>query len=384
MDMLGYERGINYSNDNDNRNRLLQRSVQINNMNNLANFNVVEKGISNNYNTTEKTQEGISSQKSQTKGQEGAGEFLGDVRNVYKGVKAVNKIKDDVKGAIMGGRRAQFLSEVGGATRDTTSGVGSLWTPGEDENALDDIVDVPVYAGGSATATADTVSQASRGAGLISDVSSGTSAIAQTSNLGDIAQDVSRAGGSLGEAGQRAFTGTRDVIQAGQELAGAVRSGDVGGALGSISDGVNSISKVSGALDSLGKAGEGLGVISAGGDVLDDLNGGFAKMNTAEKVGNITGIGAGAIQLTSLASSFEGAGAMLDATGIGAEIGVGLGIAGAVVGGISALSDYIGGKEKQKTQLPASQVAKAPTPQSNPGASISSTQSGNVGLSGYN
>ena len=105
-------------------------------------------------------------------------------------------------------------------------------------------------------------------------------------------------------------------------------------------------------------------------------------MNTAEKVGNIAGIGSGIASAGSLAGSLESAGAMLDATGIGAEIGLGLNIAGAVAGGVSAIADYVGGKEKQKKQLPSPSQLQAPQMRSAP-APISAQQSGGVALSSY-
>ena len=75
---------------------------------------------------------------------------------------------------------------------------------------------------------------------------------------------------------------------------------------------------------------------------------------------------------------------MLDATGIGAELGVAFNVAGAVAGGVSALEDYIGGKKKQKQQQTPMNVAPAPTPQAQRTAPVSALQSGGVALSGYN
>ena len=59
-------------------------------------------------------------------------------------------------------------------------------------------------------------------------------------------------------------------------------------------------------------------------------------------------------------------------------------VAGAVAGGVSAISDYIGGKEKQKRQTPAPTQLQAPRLQPQAQAPISAQQSGGVALSSYN
>ena len=46
-DVLGYQRGVSYNNDIINRNRALQREVHNENLNNLNNYNILEKQSQN-------------------------------------------------------------------------------------------------------------------------------------------------------------------------------------------------------------------------------------------------------------------------------------------------------------------------------------------------
>ena len=107
-------------------------------------------------------------------------------------------------------------------------------------------------------------------------------------------------------------------------------------------------------------------------------------MNTKEKIGNVTGIGSAGFSLAGLAGSLELGGDMLDATGIGAELGLAFNVAGAVLGGVSAVEDYFGSKSKQKTQ-PAKRTSVAkPVTIAQSNVPISALQSGGVATAGYN
>ena len=151
-----------------------------------------------------------------------------------------------------------------------------------------------------------------------------------------------------------------------------------------ISSGVSAMGKISGALDSVGKLGEGLSVVSGISDTIDDAMGGWSKMNNAEKVGNVAGITSGVFGAGSLAGGLESVGLALDSTGIGAEVGLALNVAGAIAGGVSAISDLIGGEQKQKPQQATMKKSVRPQPQAQAQAPISAQQSGGVALSGYN
>ncbi len=289
--LLGFEKGVNYTNDIVNRNIALQRNIQsVNNLNKEINVN--KRNVAN------KLQAGLekSGALSEAKGQ--GVDFLNDARNVYKEGKALGKIYTD---------------------------------------------------------TAKAVSTARAGGGVIS-------AEVNPARVGRLYSDAQR---TLAE-GRSAVSG----------VAGASNLSEL---VGEGSKVVSSVKKITGALDSVGKVGEGLGVVSGISDISKDTGGGFAKMNVAEKVGNVAGIGSGALQLGSLATGLESAGALLDTTGFGAEIGIGLGVAGAVVGGVSAVADYVGGKSKQKK--PSSAPMPAPLPSAPAPTNV--LQSGGVASSSY-
>ena len=368
-DVLGYQRGVSYNNDIINRNRALQREVHNENLTNLSNYNVLEKQSQNTYDTAEKGLEEAKAGRTSGEAKDEGGEFLNDVRNAYKSGKAYNKIfsktAGDVSKALEGGSagaggltRASFLAQ-------SSAPAGEVFTSDlarESGDATEGAENL-VRAGGESDADVNAI-------------------LDFGDRLGDrVVGGVSSAVGNAISSGTQAVG---DVGSAVSEGATALAGGDVGGVAGALAKGSGGISKISGALDSLGKAGEGLSVLSGGSDLLDDMSGGFSKMNTGEKVGNIAGITSGVFGAGSLAGSLESAGAMLDATGIGAEIGVGLNVAGAIAGGISALGDYIGSKEKQKKQAPRPTPVSAPTPVAQPPAPISALQSGGVALAGYN
>ena len=392
-DVLGYQRGVSYNNDIINRNRALQREVHNENLNNLNNYNILEKQSQKTYDTAERGLEEAKASRTSDEAKDEGGEFLNDVRNAYKSGKAYNKIfsktAGDVSKALSGGAgagaegltRASFLAQ-------GSKPAGELFTSdlaresGEAEEGARDVSEATdlVRAGGESDADVNAVLDFGRSIGdrIVGGADAG-------SRLGEVAS--SRLGGAVAE-GTQALTNVGesigDVGGAVREGATALAGGDVGGVAGALAKGSSGISKISGALDSLGKAGEGLSVLSGGSDLLDDMTGGFSKMNTGEKVGNIAGITSGVFGAGSLAGSLEGAGAMLDATGVGAELGVALNVAGAIAGGISALGDYIGSKEKQKKQAPRPTPVAPPTAVPTPQAPISALQSGGVALAGYN
>tara|TARA_R100000541_G_scaffold6392_1_gene13927 strand:+ start:123 stop:1196 length:1074 start_codon:yes stop_codon:yes gene_type:complete len=355
-DIYGYERGVQYNNDIMSRNSRLQQSIADSNKQTIDDYRLknqentaIAKGI-------ESTAKSAESSKAEEKGEEGAGEFLADARNVYKIGGAVRKELGAVNNAVKSYRRANFINEGGGIDPggDQTGRLASKELDlGSD---LTDVADDAVR-GGSSIA---------RGADLTGVLRYGGSAL----------QNTLQGSRGVGEA----FTGTRSALQATRE---ATQVGDVAGMVAGVGNVISQSKSGLRALDSLGKTAEGLNVVSAGADILDDTDGGFKKMNTAEKVGNIAGITSGVASVGSLAGSLESAGAMLDATGIGAEIGLGLGIAGAVAGGVSAVADYIGGKEKQKQQTPAPTQLSAPTQMKQAQAPISAQQSGGIALSSY-
>ncbi len=354
-DILGYERGVRYSNDSLMRNIALQNAIQNRNLENLTNHNVVEK--------QNEVLKKVESDKAQEGGTAEAGSFLNDARNIYKTGKQLNKIYDDTGKAVRGARRGAFLR---GGDQASLEGMGDVRV-GDAPRELDlgqdtsDVVDDTRFArGGSAV---------SRGADLSGQLNYGRSALEQT------LQGSAR---GVGEA----FTGTRETIGAVGEGVRSAQMGDMSGIMENTAKAINSTKNVMKSLDSLGKAGEGLAVVSGVSDVLDDADGGFNKLNTAEKVSNVAGITAGATGLASLTSGLETTGAMLDATGIGAEIGVGLQVAGGVASGIGAIADYVGSKMKQGNQvkIPASSTMTPQTSLMN-APKISAVQVGGVASS---
>jgi len=353
-DILGYERGIMYNNDSLNRDRAVQRAIQNRNLENLTAHNVIEK-----QNDVLKKGAG---DKAQGEGTTEAGSFLNDARNIYKTGKKLNKIYDDTGKAVRGVRRNAFLRtgdmgsmeglgdvRVGDAPRPTELDLGSDTTD----------VSVDAMRGGNAV---------SRGADLTGQLNYGRSAL--NSTLQGSARGV-------GEA----FTGTRETMGIVGQGVRSARMGDMSGVMDNTAKAINSTKNINNSLDSLGKAGEGLAVVGGVSDVLDDTDGGFHKMNSAEKVGNVAGITAGATGLASLTTGLETAGAMLDATGIGAEIGVGLQVAGGVASGVGAIADYVGSKMKQKKQVsvPATQSTAVSSLDTAP--KISAVQEGQVASS---
>ena len=355
-DILGYERGVLYNNDTLTRDRAIQRAIQNRNLENLTAHNIVEK-----QNDVLKK---VESDKAEEGGTTEAGSFLNDARNVYKTGKKLNKIYEDTGKAVRGVRRSAFLRG-GEDAMGSLEGMGDVRVgdaPRPQELDLgQDTTDVVVDTARGGTAV-------SRGADLSGQLNYGRSALENT------LQGSAR---GVGEA----FTGSRETMGAVGEGVRAAQVGDMAGAVENTAKAINSTKNVLSSLDSLGKAGEGLAVVGGVSDVIDDAEGGFHKLNNAEKVSNVAGITAGATGLASLSTGLESAGAMLDATGIGAEIGVGLQVAGGVAAGVGAIADYVGSKMKQKPQInvPPTQT-KSSSPLEN-APKISAVQEGQVASS---
>ncbi len=368
--LLGYDRGAQYFNDMESRNRNLQASISRVNQTNLNNYNTAEQLKQRTDKVKEQGAEARESKSFLTDAKEGAGELLAEGRNVYKLGKDLAKSRQGVQSAITNYRRTRFLD-----SGEATAGEVFSNTPasrvldlGQDTS---DIAD-EVARGGTAI---------SRGADLTNTLRYGGEALQNT------LQGSAR---GIGEA----FTGSRSVLQAQQgaqeglqavrDTAQAVGTGDVAGAVDAGARVLSAGKTGLRALDSIGKTAEGLNVVSGVGDILDDMDGGFSKMNANEKVGNVAGIISAGTSAAGLAAGLEGTGAMLDATGIGAPVGLALGLAGAVAGGVSAVEDYIGGKKKQKQQTKPSAPIQKPTPIAQANVPISPLQSGGVAMSGYN
>tara|TARA_R110000765_G_scaffold406264_1_gene503159 strand:- start:1214 stop:2200 length:987 start_codon:yes stop_codon:yes gene_type:complete len=325
-DVLGFERGIKYSNDNILRNSAIQGAVNrasIRQQNQYKNIVGEQKTIQAG---VEKGLESAKAGRVESGAQHESGEFLGDVRNVYKSAKTFQKL-----GKTLQGHANTIDTEMGNYRNPIASGEAE-----EGEKATQEIFSSELLPEGW-----ETTSKA------ISKVSAPATSIADTAT--------------------RSAVGT--ASQAVEDLAPKATRG---------------FADISGAMDSLGKAGEGLSVVSGIADTIDDATGKWSKMNNAERVGNVAGISSAVFGTGSLAGGLEMVGTALDATGIGAELGVAFNIAGAVAGGVSAISDYIGSEEKQKPQSgPLKKVASAPTPIPQQHANISTLQSGGVALSGY-
>ena len=126
--------------------------------------------------------------------------------------------------------------------------------------------------------------------------------------------------------------------------------------------------KVAGGVGDIGKLSvglKGLSVLGGGIDLVKDISeksGTFGKLGTSEIVSTVSPIATG------MAAGLEGAGAVLDATGVGAAIGIPLGIVGAVAEGVGLVSGavslgsgvYSDVKEELQKSSQVQQQAKAP------------------------
>ena len=99
---------------------------------------------------------------------------------------------------------------------------------------------------------------------------------------------------------------------------------------------------------------KGVSGVMGGYDLVKDIvspSGTFGKMNTADKISNVSGIASG------VAVGLEGVGTALDVTGVGAVLGVPLQVLGGIVeagglasGAVGAVSGVIGDVEDEQTQ----------------------------------
>ena len=373
--LLGYDRGTQYFNDMESRNKQLQASISRVNQSNLNNYNTAEAIKQRTDKVREQGAEARESKGFLTDAKEGAGELLAEGRNVYKLGKSLNESRQGVQSAITTYRRNRFI-DAGGGRDPTGEGTGALegqiaenrepeLRPGGEDAARE-----PLLPGGEGDADVNAVLDfgdrlGDRVVGAAGEVA-GRVAARVAAPVGEVAGAV------------------RDATQGISDTARAVGAGDVAGAVDAGSRVLNAGKFGLRALDSIGKTAEGLNVVSGVGDILDDMDGGYAKMNSNEKVGNVAGIISAGTSAAGLAAGLEGTGAMLDATGVGAPVGLALGLAGVVAGGVSAVEDYIGGKKKQKQQTKPGAPIKKPTPVAAANVPISPLQSGGVAMSGYN
>tara|TARA_R110000787_G_scaffold248821_3_gene354409 strand:- start:1142 stop:2152 length:1011 start_codon:yes stop_codon:yes gene_type:complete len=196
---------------------------------------------------------------------------------------------------------------------------------------------------------------------------------------GDIAETAAR--GIIDNRTIKSAVSTVDSTAAPEEATESVIKNGIG--LLDKGGGVASaISGVSGALT-------GINVLAGATDAIQDFSqGGIAGKNIQEKRANVAGIASGAADLAGLAikkgsekaastaageaggealgeaAVLEEAGAAADSTGIGAIVGIGLGIAGAAAGVYGAYEEYEGKKTQQKTaqsKLSSAQSAGVPT-----------------------
>tara|TARA_R110000822_G_scaffold1099_1_gene5028 strand:- start:738 stop:1748 length:1011 start_codon:yes stop_codon:yes gene_type:complete len=196
---------------------------------------------------------------------------------------------------------------------------------------------------------------------------------------GDIAEAAAR--GTIDNRTIKSAVSTADSTAAPEEATESVIKNGIG--LLDKGGGVASaISGVSGALT-------GINVLAGATDAIQDFSqGGIAGKNIQEKRANVAGIASGAADLAGLAikkgsekaastaageaggealgeaAVLEEAGAAADSTGVGAIVGIGLGIAGAAAGVYGAYEEYEGKKAQQKTaqsKLSSAQSAGVPT-----------------------
>ena len=319
-EMLGYQHGAQFTNDNISRDNNLQQTIADSNTSRLDESKLKNQLQNKLYSAAEKGADNLQKSSALGKAKDEAGEFLANARNVYKVGKAVSKNVGEVNNAMKSYKAGSLAAKGGSGLYDMAGATGSA------------------------------------------------------------ASDFNKALGVTAGKGLSNFT---DTVKAGaQAVKDTATAGSVGEAVSGATKVYSSATKTLGVLDAVGKSAEGLNVVSAGSDILDDAEGGFSKLNKAEKVGNVAGITSGVFSAGTLAGSLEAGGELLDATGIGAEIGLGLNIAGAIAGGVTAVADYIGGEKKQKTQIAKPTAAPTPTQQQAP-AKVSALQSGGVAVGGY-
>ena len=322
-EMLGYQHGAQFTNDSISRDNNLQQSIANTNTSRLDDSKLKNQLQNKIYSSAEKGAESLTSKTALSDAKDEAGEFLANARNVYRVGKAVSKNVGEVNNAMKSYKEGQ------GVKQAVKGGSGLYDMTGADINAVRDFNKaLPVTAGNNISKFTNTVKE-------------GAQAVKDTAMAGSV--------GEVASGAEKVYSSAKAGL---------------------------------GAVDAIGKSAEGLNVVSGASDALDDIEGGFSKMNKAEKIGNVAGITSGVFSAGTLAGSLEAGGALLDSTGIGAELGLALNVAGAIAGGVSAVSDYIGGEKKQKTQIAKPKAAAAPTLQQAP-AKVSALQSGGVAVGGY-
>ena len=165
--------------------------------------------------------------------------------------------------------------------------------------------------------------------------------------LGDVVSGGSETLGDLNKA-SKLNSAAQVISQGGQAAArGAGEAGEIAaGAAG----GARSLE------DTLKVGGQALSVGLGALDAVEDLSAGkIVGNNTAEKVSNVAGMASGAL---------EGAGLALDATGVGAPVGVALNILGGIAGLVSGGADIVGQEEEKKSaQQKVQQIQQTPAKQ---------------------
>ena len=108
--------------------------------------------------------------------------------------------------------------------------------------------------------------------------------------------------------------------------------------------------------DTLKTGGQALSVGLGALDAVEDISAGkIVGNNAAERVSNVAGMASGAL---------EGAGLALDATGVGAPLGVALNVLGGIAGLVSGGADIVGQEEEKKSaQGVVKQIQKTPAVQ---------------------
>ena len=355
-EMLGYQHGAQFTNDNISRDNNLQQTIADSNTSRLDESKLKNQLQNKLYSAAEKGADNLQKSSALGKAKDEAGEFLANARNVYKVGKAVSKNVGEVNNAMKSYKAGSLAAKGGSGLYDMAGATGS------------------------AASDFNKALGVTAGKGLKQAVKGGTGLYDMGGADINAVLDFNKAIGVTAGKGLSNFT---DTVKAGaQAVKDTATAGSVGEAVSGATKVYSSATKTLGVLDAVGKSAEGLNVVSAGSDILDDAEGGFSKLNKAEKVGNVAGITSGVFSAGTLAGSLEAGGELLDATGIGAEIGLGLNIAGAVAGGVSAVADYIGGEKKQKTQIAKPTAAPTPTQQQAP-AKVSALQSGGVAVGGY-
>ena len=99
-DIYGYQRGVRYNNDIMSRNSALQSAISQSNAQTMEDFRNSQNLHNEIMKQAEHGAEDMKASEEKQKGEEGAGEFLADARNVYKVGKGVRKELDNFNNAM--------------------------------------------------------------------------------------------------------------------------------------------------------------------------------------------------------------------------------------------------------------------------------------------